>query len=210
MKVLLVNGSPHPKGCTYTALDAVAAALNDDEIGTDIFWIGNKAISGCIGCHRCNTLDSCVVQDVVNDFLEIANDYDGFIFGTPVHWGGPSGFIVPFLDRVFYADLNGGGNRFLYKPAAAVMNARRAGTTATWDQLNKYFGLMQMPIITSRYWNMVHGQTPFEVKQDLEGMQTMAVLGHNMAYFLKCKDAGERMGVAKPMDQPFVFTNFIH
>ena len=110
----------------------------------------------------------------------------------------------------FYADLNGGGHRFLHKPAAAVMNARRAGTTATWDQLNKYFGLIQMPIITSRYWNMVHGQTPFEVKQDLEGMQTMAVLGHNMAYFLKCKDAGERMGVAKPMDQPFVFTNFIH
>lgn len=114
------------------------------------------------------------------------------------------------MDRLFYADLNGGGHRFLHKPVAAVMNARRAGTTATWDQLNKYFGLMQMPIITSRYWNMVHGQTPFEVKQDLEGMQTMAVLGHNMAYFLKCKDAGERMGVAKPMDQPFVFTNFIH
>lgn len=148
MKVLLVNGSPHQKGCTHTALDVVAKALNDDGIGCDEFWVGNQAVSG--------------------------------------------------------------GHRFLHKPAAAVMNARRAGTTATWDQLNKYFGLMQMPIITSRYWNMVHGQTPFEVKQDLEGMQTMAVLGHNMAYFLKCKDAGERMGVAKPMDQPFVFTNFIH
>ena len=115
-----------------------------------------------------------------------------------------------FMDRLVLCRSQRRRPSFPAQTAAAVMNARRAGTTATWDQLNKYFGLMQMPIITSRYWNMVHGQTPFEVKQDLEGMQTMAVLGHNMAYFLKCKDAGERMGVAKPMDQPFVFTNFIH
>ena len=142
MKVLLVNGSPHQKGCTHTALDVVAKALNDDGIGCDEFWVGNQAVSGCLGCHRCNALNRCVLQDVVNECLEIAGDYDGFIFGTPVHWGGPSGFIVSFMDRLFYADLNGGGHRFLHKPAAAVMNARRAGTTATWDQLNKYFGLM--------------------------------------------------------------------
>lgn len=210
MKVLLVNGSPHKQGCTHMALDTVAEALNEDGVGSDEFWVGNKAISGCIGCHRCDVLGHCVLEDGVNEFLEIAGDYDGFIFGTPVHWGGPSGFIVPFLDRVFYADLNGGGQRFLRKPAAAVMSARRAGTTATWDQLNKYFGLMQMPIITSRYWNMVHGQTPYEVKQDFEGMQTMAMLGHNMAYFLRCREAGDKLGVAAPVDQPFVFTNFIH
>lgn len=126
--------------------------------------------------------NKCVFHDSVNEFLEIAGDYEGFVFGTPVHWGGASGGITSFLDRVFYADLNGGGNRFLLKPAAAVMSARRAGTTATWDQMNKYFGLMQMPIITSRYWNMVHGANPEQIKQDLEGMQVMRVLGNNMAF----------------------------
>lgn len=151
MKVLLVNGSPHKEGCTYTALTEVGAALNQSGIDTDVFWIGNKPLSGCIACKSCIQKNRCVFDDTVNEFLELAGDYDGFVFGTPVHWGGAAGAITSFLDRVFYADLNGGGNRFLLKPAAAVMSARRAGTTATWDQMNKYFGLMQMPIITSRY-----------------------------------------------------------
>ena len=179
MKVLLVNGSPHKEGCTYTALAEVGAALNQSGIGTDVFWIGNKALSGCIACKSCIQKNRCVFDDTVNEFLELAGDYDGFVFGTPVHWGGAAGAITSFLDRVFYADLNGGGNRFLLKPAAAVMSARRAGTTATWDQMNKYFGLMQMPIITSRYWNMVHGAKSEDVKQDAEGLQTMRVLGQN-------------------------------
>ena len=165
MKVLLVNGSPHKEGCTYTALAEVGAALNQSGIGTDVFWIGNKPLSGCIACKSCIQKNRCVFDDTVNEFLELAGDYDGFVFGTPVHWGGAAGAITSFLDRVFYADLNGGGNRFLLKPAAAVMSARRAGTTATWDQMNKYFGLMQMPIITSRYWNMVHGAKPEDVKR---------------------------------------------
>ena len=131
------------------------------------------------------------------------------MFGTPVHWGGACGSITSFLDRAFYADLNGGGNRFLLKPTAAVMSARRAGTTATWDQMNKYFGLMQMPIITSRYWNMVHGATPDQVKEDLEGMQVMRVLGNNMAFFLHCKNAAMKMGIPMPKQEPMVFTNFI-
>ena len=117
--------------------------------------------------------------------------------------------VSPRLDRVFYADLNGGGNRFLLKPAAAVISARRAGTTATWDQLNKYFGLMQMPIITTRYWNMVHGATPEQVKKDLEGMQVMRVLGNNMAFFLHCKNVAMKMGIELPKQEPMVFTNFI-
>lgn len=145
----------------------------------------------------------------MNDFLEIAGDYDGFVFGTPVHWGGASGAITSFLDRAFYADLNGGGKRFLLKPSAVVISARRAGTTATWDQVNKYFGLMQMPIITSRYWNMVHGTNPDEVRQDFEGMQTMRILGSNMAFFLKCKDLGEKAGIARPAEEAAVYTNFI-
>ena len=189
MKVLLTNGSPHKEGCTYTALCEVSEALNRNGIDTDIFWIGNKALSGCIACKKCIENNKCVFSDTVNEFLSIAGDYDGFVFGSPVHWGGASGAMTAFLDRVFYADLNGGGNRFLLKPAAAVISARRAGTTATWDQLNKYFGLMQMPIITSRYWNIVHGAAPEQVKQDLEGLQVMRVLGKNMAYFLQCKEA---------------------
>ena len=204
MKVLLINGSPHKEGCTYTALNEVAAALNKQEIDTDIFWIGNKALSGCIACKTCVEKNQCVFDDKVNEFLNIAGDYDGFVFGTPVHWGGASGSITSFMDRVFYADLCGGGDRFLLKPAAVVTSARRAGTTATWDQLNKYFGLMQMPIITSRYWNMVHGASPEQVKQDLEGLQVMRVLGNNMAYFLHCKEAAKKMGIKIPEQEPMV------
>lgn len=209
MKVLLVNGSPHQTGCTYTALTAVADTLKAEDIGADLFWIGNKPLSGCIACKSCIKMKVCVFNDKVNEFLDIAGDYDGFVFGTPVHWGGATGAITSFLDRAFYADLNGGGNRFLLKPAAAVMSARRAGTTATWDQLNKYFGLMQMPIVTSRYWNMVHGATPEQVQKDLEGIQTMRILGKNMAFFLKCKEAGLKAGVALPEQEAFTFTNFI-
>ena len=209
MKVLLINGSPHKEGCTYTALNEVAAALNKQEIDTDIFWIGNKALSGCIACKTCVEKNQCVFDDKVNEFLNIAGDYDGFVFGTPVHWGGASGSITSFMDRVFYADLCGGGDRFLLKPAAVVTSARRAGTTATWDQLNKYFGLMQMPIITSRYWNMVHGNTPEEVCKDLEGMQIMKTLGKNMAWMLKCVEAGKKAGVQMPVREDKIFTNFI-
>lgn len=209
MKVLLVNGSPHKNGCTYTALCEVSKALNNNGVDTDIFWIGNKALSGCTACKYCIKNNRCVFNDSVNEFLDIAKDYDGFIFGTPVHWGGAAGGITSFMDRAFYADLNGNGNRFHLKPAAAVISARRAGTTATWDQLNKYFGLMQMPIITSRYWNMVHGTTPDEVKQDLEGIQTMQVLGNNMAFFINCMNIATKMGLETPETEPFIFTNFI-
>lgn len=209
MKVLLVNGSPHKEGCTYTALTEAASALNDNGVDTDVFWIGNKPLSGCIACKTCVQKKKCVFDDKVNEFLELAGDYDGFVFGTPVHWAGASGAITSFLDRVFYADFCGGGNRFLLKPAAAIMSARRAGTTATWDQMNKYFGLMQMPIITSRYWNMVHGTTPEEVKKDLEGIQIMRILGKNMAWFLKCKEAGEKAGIALPEQEVISFTNFV-
>lgn len=176
---------------------------------TDLFWIGNKPLSGCIACKSCVKNSLCVFQDTVNAFLEIAGMYDGFLFGTPVHWGAASGAMTSFLDRAFYADLNGGGNRFWLKPAAAVISARRAGTTATWDQINKYFALMQMPIISSRYWNIVHGTNPEEVKKDKEGMQTMRILGNNMAYFLKCRELAEKTGIPKPEQETITFTNFI-
>ena len=210
MKVLLVNGSSHKEGCTYTALTEVEKSLNKEGIETDIFWIGNKPISGCIACKACVKLKKCVFNnDKVNEFIEIAKDYDGFIFGTPVHWAAASGAITSFLDRVFYADSCGGRKSFYLKPAATVISARRAGTTATFDQINKYFGLLQMPIVTSQYWNMVHGAKPEEVKQDLEGMQIMRTLGKNMAFFLKCKEAGMKAGIKLLEVEPTVFTNFI-
>ena len=207
MKVLLVNGSPHKNGCTYTALDAVGNALNENGIGTDLFWIGVKPLSGCIACKQCVKRGKCVFDDAVNEFLSIAGDYDGFVFGTPVHWGGVAGAMTSFLNRAFYADLNGGGNRFRLKPAAAVVSARRAGTTATWDQINRYFALMQMPIISSRYWNIVHGASPADVVQDREGMQVMRILGRNMAYFLRCRALAD---LPQPEQETVEFTNFIH
>lgn len=209
MKVLLVNGSPHENGCTYTALKEVADALNKEGIGTEIFWIGTKPLSGCIACKACASKGYCVFNDKVNEFLKVAGDYDGYVFGTPVHWGAAAGGITSFMDRAFYADCQGGGNRFTLKPAAAVVSARRAGTTATWDQINKYFALTQMPIVSSRYWNIVHGAKPEEVKQDLEGMQTMRFLARNMAYFLKCLEAGKKFAVQQPAQEPVTFTNFI-
>jgi multimeric flavodoxin WrbA len=145
----------------------------------------------------------------VNDFLELAAGYDGFIFGSPVHFAAAGGAITAFMDRVFYADLNSGSNLFYLKPAACVISARRAGTTAAYDQLNKYFGIMQMPVISSQYWNMVHGANPEQVKQDLEGLQIMRTLGRNMAFFLKCKDAGLKNGVEMPVREKGIATNFI-
>lgn len=209
MKVLLVNGSPHKEGCTFTALSEVGKALEAEGIETGTFWIGVKPLSGCIACKTCVKKHKCVFDDAVNEFLDIAGDYNGFVFGTPVHWGGASGGMTSFMDRAFYADLCGGGERFPLKPAAAVISARRAGTTATWDQMNKYFGLMQMPIISSRYWNIVHGAAPDQVRQDLEGMQTMRILGRNMAFFLKCKEAGLAAGIPLPEREAVTFTNFI-
>ena len=198
MKVLLVNGSPHKEGCTYTALCEVSEALNEQGIDTDIFWIGNKPLAGCIACKSCIKNNKCVFHDSVNEFLEIAGDYDGFVFGTPVHWGGACGGITSFMDRVFYADLNGGGHRFLLKPAAAVVSARRAGTTATWDQINKYFLWGHMPIVSSRYWNMVHGNTPEQVMEDKEGIRNLRMLGKNMVWMLRCIEAGKQKGIELP------------
>lgn len=209
MKVLLVNGSPHEEGCTYTALMEVADTLNKEGIDTELFWIGNKPLGGCIACKVCVEKKKCVFSDRVNECLEIAGDFDGYIFGTPVHWAAASGQITSFLDRLFYADFNGGRKSFYLKPAAAVISARRAGTTATYDQINKYFGLLQMPIVSSKYWNMVHGTNPEEVKKDLEGLQTMRILGRNMAFFLKCKEAGLKAGIQYPEQEPGIFTNFI-
>ena len=210
MKVLLVNGSPHKEGCTYTALTEVEKTLNEDDIETEIFWIGTKPIIGCTACMKCQEKGECTFDnDVVNEFVKKANDADGFIFGSPVYYAGATGAVTSFLDRAFYSNSQGCGlEAFKHKPASVVCSARRGGTTATYDQLNKYLGISQMPIVSSFYWNMVHGNTPEEVMQDLEGLATMRQLGRNMAFFLKCMEAGKKEGLV-PEEEPKIATNFI-
>ena len=210
MKVLLVNGSPHEKGCTYTALGETAKTLNEERIATEVFWIGTKPLSGCVGCKACVKLGRCVFNDCVNDFIARAAEADGFIFGTPVHYAAAGGAMTAFMDRAFYSAFLGGGNRAFYlKPAAAVLSARRAGTTSAFDQINKYFALHEMPIVSSRYWNMVFGAKPEDVLRDEEGLYTMRVLARNMAFLLKCKKAGLAGGVEPPRREEPRFTNFI-
>lgn len=209
MKVLLVNGSPHKDGCTNRALEEISQALNEEGIDTEIIWIGNKPISGCIACRSCITEKKCVFDDIVNEFVDKAKKADGFIFGTPVYYAAVSGSLTSFMDRVFYSASLSRRNVFKYKPAAGICSARRAGTTSTYDQLNKYFGINQMPIISSRYWNMVFGNIKEEVEKDLEGMQVMRMLGYNMAYFLKCIDAGKKAGIKIKKEDSLIPTNFI-
>lgn len=210
MKVLLVNGSPHKNGCTYTALCEAAKILNDEGIETEIFWIQNKPVGGCIACKSCVKTGKCIFDDVVNECREKAMEADGFIFGTPVHYASATGNMTAFMDRLFYSDFCGNsGKSFMFKPAATVVSARRAGTTATFDQINKYYSISQMPVMPSRYWNMVHGTNAEEVKQDLEGMQSMRFLARNMAYYLKCIDAGKKAGINLPEHESVTFTNFI-
>lgn len=210
MKVALVNGSPHKHGCTYTALCEAAKALNDEGIETEIFWIGTKPLSGCIACKACVKIGKCVFNDTVNEFRSIAKDCDGFIFGSPVHYAGMSAAMTAFMDRLFYSDFCGNGNKTFYmKPAACVVSARRAGTTATFDQMNKYFTIQEMPVVSSRYWNMVHGTNADEVYEDEEGLYTMRVLGRNMAFMLKCIKAGFENGIELPERETPKFTNFV-
>lgn len=206
MKVILVNGSPHKEGCTHAALEVVAGELAKCGIETEIFWCGNKPVIGCLGCGKCVQTQRCWYdKDTVNAFLDKAGQADGFVFGTPIHFAGPSGFIKSFMDRVFY----GRGSMFANKPAATVVSCRRGGATAGFDDLNKYYGISNMPTVPSIYWNQVHGNTPEEVFQDEEGMQTMRRLGQNMAWLLKCIEAGKQAGVSLPVAEPVTRTNFI-
>ena len=203
MKVLLVNGSFHEKGCTYTALCEVEKALNANGIQTEIYQIGN-ATSGCRGCRACKKLGKCVIDDGVNEFVEKAANFDGFVFGSPVYYASAAGALVSFMDRAFYS----GGRNFTYKPAAAVVSCRRAGASTTFDVINKYFTINNMPVVGSNYWNEIHGNTAEEAAQDEEGLQTMRVLGNNMAWLLKCIELGKLEGL-EPVKEKKVMMNFI-
>lgn len=204
MKVILVNGSSRNQGCTFTALEEVARALREEGVETEHFFIGNEPLSDCIACGRCREIGKCVLEDSVNQFVEKAKECDGFVFGSPVYYAHPSGRLLSFMDRAFYS----GKSAFAYKPAAAVLSARRAGTTASFDVINKYFTISSMPIVSSTYWNHVYGNRPEEVLQDKEGLMTMYNIGKNMAWLLKCIALGKENGVSAP-ENPKVTTNFI-
>lgn len=205
MKVLLVNGSPHEHGSTDRALREVAKTLTEAGVETEIFWIGNQPVGGCIGCGGCGKKGECVFGGVVAEFGRKAKDADGFVFGSPVHYAAASGNMTSFLDRLFYS----AGENLRFKPAAVVTAARRGGNTATYEQLLKYPGITNMPIVSSQYWNMVHGANAQDVEQDLEGLQTMRTLGRNMAWMLRCIEAGKQAGIEHPELEPFQRTNFI-
>ena len=204
MKALLINGSPHANGCTFTALSIVAEELQKNGIETEIVHIGNKEIRGCIACGKCYELGHCVFNDMVNEVASKLEQADGLVVGSPVYYAGPNGTLTNLLDRLFYSahyDLR-------MKVGAAVVSARRGGTTAAFDRLNKYFTISEMPVVSSRYWNMVHGHTPEDVMKDEEGCQIMRVLGRNMAFLIRAI-AAERERNGLPEKEAAKYTNFI-
>lgn len=205
MKVLLINGSPHDDGCTHVALREVEKTLKEEGIETQWHWVGRAAVAGCIACGRCKQTGRCIFDDAVNDLLEEADTFDGMIVGSPVYYAGPTGQICAFLDRLFYASLG----KWRGKLGASVVSCRRGGATAAFDRLNKYFTISSMPIVSSQYWNMVHGLAPGDVRQDEEGLQTMRTLGRNFAYLLKAKKAAAEQGIEMPEQEPLIYTNFI-
>ena len=204
-KVLLINGSPNAQGCTYTALREVEKSLNKNGVETEIFQIGRDPVHGCTGCGGCVRNGKCVFDDGVNRLMERLDEFDGLVIGSPVYFASPNGTLLAFLDRLFFS----AGNKFTGKPGAAVVSCRRGGASAAFDVLNKYFSICNMPIVTSQYWNQIHGNTPEEALQDAEGLQTMRTLGENMAWLIKCIQAGRAAGVPEPVYEKKQSTNFI-
>ena len=205
MKVLLINGSPREDGCTNRALNEIASTLQKDGIETEVFQIKSEAIRGCIACGKCSETGRCIFSDCVNTILEKAETADGFIFGSPVYYASANGSMVSLMDRLFYAAKN----QFAYKPAAVIASARRAGTTTTLDQLNKYLQISQMITVPSFYWNMVHGSFKEDVEKDLEGLQIMRTLGKNMSWLLRIKECAKANHIQLPESEPRMRTNFI-
>lgn len=206
MKVLLLNGSPRGNGCTYTGLLEIAGELNQKGIETEIIGIGDQPIIGCIACGGCRETKRCVFgEDGVNSFLDKVEEADGVVFGTPVHYAGVSGAVKSFMDRAFYAN----SVAFRGKPGAIIASCRRGGSSATLDSLAKYLSYAEMPIVSGRYWNMIHGSTPEDVKKDLEGMENLRFLGRNMAWLMQCIEVGTKAGIQMPEYETKTWTNFI-
>lgn len=210
MKVMLVNGSPHKTGSTNRALEEIAQTLEAEGVEAEIFWIGAKPVGGCVACKACARTGRCAFDDVVNEFRAKAADADGFVFGAPVHYAHAGASLLGFMDRLFYSNGRAGEpDVFRFKPAAAVTSARRSGTTEAFSDISKFFTISQMPVISSRYWNNVHGNAATETEQDAEGLWTMRQLGRNMAWMLKCIEAGRATGIELPAQEDGTSTNFI-
>lgn len=205
MKVLLINGSPHKNGCTYTALHEVETTLISNGIETEILHIGKKEIPGCMACGSCAKTGRCFRDDIVQEVQTRMDEFSGIVIGSPVYYSAPTGQLISFLNRLFYV----AGRRMAGKVGASVVSCRRGGASATFEQLNQYFTICNMPIVSSQYWNSVHGSTPEDVMKDAEGLQTMRVLGQNMAWLLKCIESGKKAGIKPPIYEPIIRTNFI-
>ena len=206
MKVLMINGSPNEHGCTYTALSEIEGTLSKHNIKSEIIYLGKKPIAGCIDCRQCRETGKCAFNDHVNDLLERMDSFDAIVLGSPVYFAGPAGQLCAFLDRFFRCSFG----RMAGKLGASVVSCRRGGASATFDRLNKYFTISNMNVVGSQYWNQVHGFTPDDVRKDKEGLQTMRVLAENMAWLLKSIEAGRAAGVAAPVYEARVMTNFIN
>ena len=205
MKVLLINGGPHKNGATNAALEVIAETLKNENIDPEIYWLGNSPIASCTGCAVCRKNGKCFRDDCVNDVAARLNDFDGFIFGSPVHYAATSGALSSFLDRLF---MSAGRNMYM-KPGAAVVSCRRGGASAAFDEINKYFTISYMPVVPSQYWNQIHGSNAEEAMRDEEGVQTMRTLARNMAYMLRCFKAGQEAGILPPEREHIIRTNFI-
>ena len=206
MKVLLLNGSPNKNGCTNEALSIIVRELKAQGVDSEIVWLGNGPVRGCIGCGGCKSGNGCVFKDdILNEIGEKVKSADGYVFGAPVHYASPNGVTISILDRLFYSH----GRYMQFKPAASIVSARRAGTTASYDVLNKYIGINNMITVPSTYWNMVHGNTPEEVRKDEEGVSVMRAIGSNMAWLLKLLANAKGTDLEKPVLIPKVRTNFI-
>lgn len=205
MKVLLLNGSIHENGTTMRAINEIIGVFNAEGVETEVIQLGAEPVSDCLACRSCSKTGKCVIDDGVNEFVAKAREADGFVFATPVYYAHPSGRIFDFLDRVFFS----GSDAFAFKPGAAVAVARRGGTTAALDAINKYFGISQMPIAGSTYWNNVHGHNAAAAELDEEGMQTMRNLARNMAWMMRCFEMGKKNGIEYPATESEAKTNFI-
>lgn len=206
MKVLLINGSPNEFGCTYTALNEVAETLEQNGVAAEILWLGKKPMQDCIACFQCQALGECVFRDLVNETAARMDEFDALIVGSPVYYGGPNGRLTSFLDRLMFSIPR---SKLTGKLAASVVACRRGGATAAFERLNQYFTMLNMHIVSSQYWNQVHGYTPEDVRQDEEGLQTMRTLGRNMAYLLKAQKAAADSGIERPVHEAAVYTDFI-
>lgn len=204
-KILLINGSPNQRGCTFTALREIALTLAKEDVESEILWLGKEPVADCIACGKCADSGSCVFDDLVNRIADRLDEFDGIVAGSPVYYAGPSGRICAFLDRLFYSN----GARMAGKLGAAVVSCRRGGATAAFNRLNMYFMMNNMVVPTSQYWNQVHGNAPEEVRQDREGLQTMRMLARNMAWLLRCIELGRIAGLHAPVPEPRDRTNFI-